>query len=223
MAEQMAPDQQQPEAETPFLPENPLAAASVTLLRERFPNDVRDVVEYRGETTVTVRPESIAAICEALRDAPTLRYNMLADLTAVDWLDRDPRYDVNYHLVSLETRAALRLKAQVGDEDTPDPEVPTVSTVWPAANWFEREVFDLFGIRFAGHPEQTRILMPPDWVGHPLRKDYPLTGIRLPEPHWGGQVPFEAPLPAGTGRQTLRSPDGRGEPPLPFDAREQTT
>src|SRR5437762_1713900 len=79
-----------------------------------------------------------------------------------------------------------------------------ITSVWPAANWYEREVYDLFGIRFAGHPDLRRSEMPEDWVGHPLRKDYPLTGIQLPEPHWGGQVQFAEPLPAEIGRQTLR-------------------
>src|SRR5262249_52885765 len=121
------------------------------------------------------------------------------DITAVDWLEREPRYDVVYHLISLETRAVIRLKARVGvpaDEDPAGtPELPSVVGVWPTADFFEREIYDLFGIRFAGHPNLTRILMPSDWVGYPLRKDYPITGILLPEPHWGGQVPYDAPLP----------------------------
>ncbi|MGZ6392217.1 MAG: NADH-quinone oxidoreductase subunit C [Ktedonobacterales bacterium] len=202
-----------PEQPAPFIPADPLAAATVTLLRERFPNDVLDVSEHRGETTVVLRPESIEQACFALRDAPSLRYNFMADLTAVDWPEREPRYDIVYHLLSLETRAVVRLKVRVGDDDTPSPEVPTVTTVWPAANFYEREVFDLFGVRFAGHPNLTRIMMPSDWVGHPLRKDYPLTGIHLPSPHWGGQIPLEQPLPAGTGQQTLRTSDGVEEPP----------
>ncbi len=207
----------QPEA---FVPENPLAAATVTLLRERFPSDVLDVSEYRGETTVLLRPERIEQVCLALRDAPGLRYNFMADLTAVDWPEREPRYDIVYHLLSLETRAVVRLKVRVGDDDTPSPEIPTVTTVWPAANFYEREVFDLFGVRFAGHPHLTRIMMPSDWVGHPLRKDYPLTGIHLPSPHWGGQIPLEQSLPAGTGQQTLRTPDGVEEPPAAGESRE---
>ncbi|MGZ3585318.1 MAG: NADH-quinone oxidoreductase subunit C [Ktedonobacterales bacterium] len=202
-----------PEQPAPFIPADPLAAATVTLLRERFPDDVLDVSEHRGETTVVLRAECIEQACLALRDAPGLRYNFMADLTAVDWPEREPRYDIVYHLLSLETRAVVRLKVRVGDDDTPSPEVPTVTTVWPAANFYEREVFDLFGVRFAGHPNLTRIMMPSDWVGHPLRKDYPLTGIHLPSPHWGGQIPLEQPLPAGTGQQTLRTPDGAEEPP----------
>ena len=193
-------------------PSNPLAAATTAFLRERFADAVLDASEYRGEMTITVRPERIAEVCRALRDEPHLAYNYIADITAVDWLERDPRYDVVYHLLSLATYGVVRLKAQVGDEDTPDPALPTVTAVWPGADWFEREIFDLFGIRFAGHPNQTRILMPEDWVGHPLRKDYPLTGIHLPEPHWGGQVLFDEPLPSGMGRQTLRTSDRTGVP-----------
>lgn len=212
---QAAQNTQVTEAEqaAPFVPAEPLAAATVTLLRERFPDDVLDVSEHRGETTVVLRPESIERACLALRDAPGLRYNFMADLTAVDWPEREPRYEIVYHLLSLETRAVVRLKVRVGDDDSPSPEVPTVTTVWPAAHFFEREVYDLFGVRFAGHPYLMRIMMPSDWVGHPLRKDYPLTGIHLPSPHWGGQIPFEQPLPPGTGQQTLRTPDGVEEAP----------
>lgn len=200
------------QAEQPFVPSEPLAARTVAFLRERHRADILDVTEHRDQTSVVVRPEAIEAVCRALRDEQ--RFNYLSQITAVDWPEREPRFDVVYNLMSLDTRATIRLKVRVGDEDTPYPEVPTVSTVWPAANWYEREVYDLFGIRFAGHPDLTRILMPPDWVGHPLRKDYPLTGIRLPEPHWGGQIPFDQPLPPGTGAQTLRTPDGTEEPPV---------
>ena len=205
----------QAQAAEQFTPADPLAAATVALLRERHGADVLDVVERRGETTITVRPEAIVAVGQTLRDAPDLRYDYLADITAVDWPEREPRFDIVYHLLSLPTHAVVRLKVRVGDEDTPHPEVPSITPIWPAANWFEREVFDLFGIAFAGHPDLTRILMPPDWIGHPLRKDYPLTGIRLPSPHWGGQIPFDQPLPPGTGAQTLRTPDGHEQPPAP--------
>lgn len=200
------------QAPCPFVPSDPLAARTVAYLRERFTGDILDVTEHRGQTSVAVRPESIEAVCQGLRDDQG--FGFLSQITAVDWPEREPRFEVVYHLLALDTRATLRLKVRVGDEDTPNPAVPTVTTVWVAASWYEREVYDLFGIRFTGHPDLTRILMPPDWVGHPLRKDYPLTGIRLPEPHWGGQIPFDQPLPTGIGAQTLRTPDGVEEQPL---------
>jgi NADH-quinone oxidoreductase subunit C len=210
-----------PELPTPL---NLLAEATVAFVRDRFWTEIVEVVTYRGETTIVVRPSVIVRVCTALRDAPQFKYNFLADVTAVDWLEREPRYDVVYHLLSLETRAIIRLKVRVGAEGEAHPRVPSVTGVWSGANFFEREVFDLFGIAFEGHPQLERILMPDDWVGHPLRKDYPLTGIRLPEPHWGGQVPFDQPLPAGTGAQTLRVPDGTGDVssgPAPIEERPE--
>jgi NADH-quinone oxidoreductase subunit C len=192
------------------VPENATAA----FVRERFPEDVLDITEHRGEITVLLRPEAIVRVCEALRDAPHLRYDFMADLSAVDWLEREPRFDVVYHLASLQTRAVVRLKVRVGEEDEDMPEVLSISSVWPTANWYEREVYDLFGITFAGHPNLKRIMMPSDWMGHPLRKDYPVTGVILPEPHWGGQVPYDQPVPPGTGEHTLRVPGGLNEPPV---------
>jgi NADH-quinone oxidoreductase subunit C len=207
--------ERQAEARALATPANPRAEATAEFVRSQVGTAVLEVAEHRGETTIVLRPDAIETACRALRDADGLHYNFLADITAVDWPEREPRFDVVYHLLSLETHAVIRLKVRVGDEDTPQPEVPTVTTVWPAADWYEREIFDLFGIRFAGHPNLTRILMPPDWVGHPLRKDYPITGILLPEPHWGGQIPFDEKLPPGIGAQTLRTPDGTEEPPVP--------
>src|SRR5207248_4851712 len=99
-----------------------------------------------------------------------LGYNYLSDLTAVDWLDRRPRFDVVYHLLSLTDFVRFRLKLQTDEGEA----VPTVTPLWGAANWAEREVWDLFGIEFAGHPDLRRILMPEDWEGYPLRKDYPV-------------------------------------------------
>lgn len=205
-------DEQQMGAQDLATPSNPLAEATVAFLRDRFPDAMLEAAEHRGEMTIVVKPERIAEVCLALRDEKNLAYNYLADITAVDWPEREPRYDIVYHLLSLGTYAVVRLKTRIGGEDDPDPEIATVTTVWPGANWFEREIYDLFGIRFTGHPNQTRILMPQDWVGHPLRKDYPLTGIQLPEPHWGGQVLLEQPLPEGIGQQTLRTPDGAEGP-----------
>jgi NADH-quinone oxidoreductase subunit C len=165
-------------------------------------------VIHRGETTVILAQDALVEACRALRDASHLRYDMLEDLTAVDWLEREPRYDVVYQLVSLQTNASIRLKIQVGSEDTPDPEIPSVMDVWAAADWFEREVYDMFGIHFSGREHIQRILMPSDWVGYPLRKDYPISGFALPDPHWGGQVPLNQPLEPGIGDLTLRTADG---------------
>ena len=106
-----------------------------------------------------------------LRDDPDLRFTLLADLAAVDWLPREPRFEVVYHLVSIEHRYRLRLKVRVSGTS---PSLPTAADVWPAAGWLEREVWDLFGIVFDGHPDLRRLLMPEDWEGHPLRKDYPV-------------------------------------------------
>jgi NADH-quinone oxidoreductase subunit C len=210
----MSEEQTTEQGEELFVPSDPLAAATVIFLREQFGEHLEEVSEYRGEATIVVRPEALIRICRALRE-DTQQYDFLADITAVDWREREPRFDVVYHLLSLETRAVLRLKVHVGDEEetASDPELPTVTTIWPAANFFEREIFDLFGIRFSGHPNMTRILMPSDWVGYPLRKDYPLTGIHLPDPHWGGQVPLQQALPMGTGQQTLRTSDRVQEAP----------
>ena len=192
---------------------NPLATKTVDLVQAKFGEAVLEVVEHRGETTIVLPPDKVPAVARFLRDHAALRYNFMADLTAVDWLEREPRYEVVYHLMSTETRAVLRLKTRVGQPGEEHPAVPTISTVWPTANWYEREVYDLFGITFTGHPDLRRIVMPEDWTSYPLRKDYPLTGIGLPEPHWGGQVPLNQTLPEGIGRQTMRINQSR--PPTP--------
>jgi NADH-quinone oxidoreductase subunit C len=166
---------------------------------------VVEVVEFRDEQTVILRPEHLLTVAAYLQK--TLRYNFLSTITAVDWPERTPRYDVVYHLLSLPNQCVIRLKLRVGEKGEENPSVPSVVSIWPGANWYEREVFDLFGLTFTGHPDLRRILMPPDWTSHPLRKDYPLTGFDLPEPHWGGQVPYDTD--PGVGQQTLRSADGR--------------
>ena len=139
-------------------------------LREQFPDAVIAVREAADGQTIVVQRERIVEILEFLRDDEELRYNLLADLTAVDWLGRTPRFEVVYHLLSIPHRRRVRLKVLVDDGEA----VPTVTGVFPAANFPEREVFDMFGIPFEGHPDLRRILMPEDWEGHPLRKDYPL-------------------------------------------------
>ena len=120
-------------------------------------------------TTFYASRDQLPAIALALRDRPELRFTFLAELTAVDYHPREPRFELVYILVSIEHRRRLRLKVRLPGDDA---RVGTVSGVWPAANWLEREVWDLFGIEFDGHPDPRRLLMPEDWEGFPLRKDY---------------------------------------------------
>lgn len=129
----------------------------------------------RDELTIWVEKESIREACAILRDAPDCPFNYLSDLTCVDWYPSEPRFEVVYHLLSIAKKERVRLKARV---DGSSPAIESVTSVWPAANAYEREVFDLFGVRFTGHPNLKRILMPDDWEGHPLRKDYPVEGYR---------------------------------------------
>lgn len=144
---------------------------AVIKLKEKFPSAVQDVKEFRDEVTVTVAKESIVDVCQFLK--AELRYNLLTDVTAVDYLGREPRFMVVYNLYSIPNKDRLRVKAAVGEEN---PQIDSVVSVWNTANWLERETFDLFGITFGGHPDLRRILMTDDWEGHPLRKDYPLQG-----------------------------------------------
>jgi len=125
-----------------------------------------------GELTLTVPREQIRPACEALRNAG---YNFFEDMTAVDWFPASPRFQLSYHLLSHALKERIRLRTFV---DESDPAVDSITTVWPAANFYEREVFDLFGVQFNGHPDLRRIMMPDDWKGHPLRKDYPVEGYR---------------------------------------------
>src|SRR5579883_775037 len=181
------------------------ATSTVEAVQSRFAQAVVEVVEHRNEQTIVLEPTSLVDVCNYLKKQ--LQYNMLETITAVDWPERVPRFEVIYQLLSLPNQCFIRLKVRVGQRREEHPSVPSITSVWPGANWYEREVYDLFGITFTGHPDLRRILMPPDWTTHPLRKDYPLTGFDLPEPHWGGQIPYDVDLPVG--QQTLRTPDGR--------------
>ncbi|PLY04717.1 MAG: NADH-quinone oxidoreductase subunit C [Desulfuromonas sp.] len=145
--------------------------AIVEKLKGKFASEVVDVVEFRDETTVTVKKEKIVDICTFMRDE--LGYNLLCDLCGVDYMGQDPRFLVVYNMYNITTKQRFRIKAQVSEQDCC---IDTVSTVWGTANWLERECWDLMGIEFTGHPDPRRILMPADWEGHPLRKDYPVQG-----------------------------------------------
>ena len=125
------------------------------------------------QTTIYASRDHVPALARALRHEPALAFDFLSELTAVDFWPKEPRYELVYVLVSLGNKLRLRLKVRLPADD---PHVTTVCDVWPAANWLEREVWDLFGITFSGHPDLRRILMPDDWQGHPQRKDYPLEG-----------------------------------------------
>ena len=141
-------------------------------LSRRFP----EVLEARGEVTVTVDPEELPAALAHLRDEPDLAFGFLSDLTCLDLPGVDPRFWVAYHLLSMQRRHRVRVK--VGLPPQPDPpHLASVTGLYPTANWLEREVFDFFGVIFDGHPDLRRIEMPEDWVGYPLRKDQPLAGV----------------------------------------------
>ena len=129
----------------------------------------------RDEMTIYVGRSFIREACDLLRQDADCAFNYLADVTCVDWFPSEPRFEVVYHLLSMSKKERVRLKVRL---EGSDPALDSVTAVWPAANYFEREVFDLFGVRFAGHPYLRRLLMPEDWEGYPLRKDYPVEGYR---------------------------------------------
>lgn len=151
---------------------NSADSAVVQKINERFEGAVVESYSFRGETTVVVDKGVIVGVCEYLRDEKSLRFNYLSDLCGVDMISVDGTFQIVYHLYSLPRNDRLRLKVSI--QNSSSPSVQTVTTVWPTANWHEREVFDMFGIDFIGHPDMRRILMPDDFVGHPLRKDYPV-------------------------------------------------
>ena len=144
------------------------------LLQEKFPEEVVEVTEFRGETTITVKPDRIVDICRTLRDTPQTYFRYLSMVAGMDYLPQSPRFGVVYNLYSHRNHNRVTLKALLPNDA--NPVIDSVVPVWSTANWHEREAYDLVGIRFRGHPDLRRILMPGDWVGHPLRKDYPVRG-----------------------------------------------
>jgi NADH-quinone oxidoreductase subunit C len=147
----------------------------VERLRSWDPAAIADVIEWLGELTMVVPREQLRHVCTYLRDEPGLEFNFLSDVSAQDRFPLEPRFDVNYHLLSISNRQALRLRVRL---ESADARVDSITNIWPTAEWHEREVFDLFGIRFNGHPDLRRIMMPEDWEGHPLRKEFPVEGFR---------------------------------------------
>jgi NADH-quinone oxidoreductase subunit C len=136
------------------------------------PQALTDAKFDRNELTLTIAAEEIRAAAEAVKNTG---YNYFEDLTAVDWFPSSPRFQLSYHILSHSYKERIRLRVMLEEES---PAVETITPIWPSANFYEREVFDLFGIRFDGHPNLRRIMMPDDWQGHPLRKDYPVEGYR---------------------------------------------
>lgn len=147
--------------------------AFIEVLQSALPGGVAQLSFWVGDWTVIAAPGRIRDLAAHLRDADGARFDYCSDATAVDWLGRPgPRFDLVYSLYSMSLRHRVRLKARVDDGEAS----PSLTPLWPAVNWLEREIFDMFGIRFEGHPDLRRILMPEEWQGHPQRKDYPLEG-----------------------------------------------
>ena len=146
--------------------------AFIAALQAGVPGGVTQLSFYVGDWTVIVPATKLLDVCRFLRETPEAGFDFCSDVTASDWPARPQRFDVVYCLYSTRHRRRVRLKVRAAEAEA----VPSVSGIWPAANWLEREVYDLFGVNFTGHPNRKRILMPDDWQGHPQRKDYPLEG-----------------------------------------------
>jgi NADH-quinone oxidoreductase subunit C len=159
------------------------AADIINALTPLVPGAAFEAAPSVDFATVYVPADRLVDTCRALRDADALKFTTIIEITAADYFPRQPRFEVVYHLLSISRRARVRLKVLVGENGS----LPTVQGVWKGAGWPEREVWDMFGIIFDGHPALTRILMPDDWPGYPQRKDYPLGGI--PVEYKGATIP----------------------------------
>ena len=151
---------------------------SIKKLKEKFPASVLEVKTFRDEVNVTVQKKDIFEICKFLYSDPDLQYQMLTDLCGVDYFPEQPRFEVVYLLYSMKHQQRLRLKVKVGESES----VSSVESIWKAADWLEREVYDLFGIPFDNHPDLRRILLWDGYEGHPLRKDFPVEGPDFDKP-----------------------------------------
>jgi NADH-quinone oxidoreductase subunit C len=167
-----------PKAAAPAGPSEPAPPADavlpvyITTLQAAIPGSVTHVSYWVGDWTIVVPVDKLLEVARFLRESPEAAFDLCSDATAVDWPPRAERFDLIYCLYSIRHRHRVRVKARVKDNEG----VPSLTPVWPSANWLEREVFDMFGVNFTGHPDRRRILMPDDWQGFPQRKDYPLEG-----------------------------------------------
>ncbi len=171
-----------------------MSKAVIGALLSRFPDAVTDAYEgVGGDDCAFVKKERIAEVCRYLRE--TERFDLAPYITAVDYLGAEPRFEVVYNLLSIPRSARLRLRVKVPEGD--DCVVPSVTGVWRGVDWFERYCFDMYGIRFTGHPDMRRLLMYDEFVGHPLRKDYPLKGRQPLVPEREVHDIYRGPGPAG--------------------------
>ena len=154
---------------------NANASVVVDRLRAWKTESVAQVIEYRGETTIVVPHRLLLATAEQCKADPELNFNQLSDATCVDRFPNEPRFEMNYQLLSIPRLARIRLRTSVSGQQ---PVIDSLEPVWPGANWMEREIFDLFGIRFEGHSDLRRILLPDEFEGAPLRRDFPVEGKR---------------------------------------------
>ena len=186
------------------------AAALVATLSAAVPDARLEDGQGADQPTLVVPRDQLASVCRALRDEPSLRFDVLADVTAVDWWPREPRFEVVYHLLSTANRARVRLEVAL---DGSDAHVPTLRETWASADWLEREVWDLFGVVFDGHGDLRRLLMPEDWEGHPLRKDYPVqismkpkvyAPLQVSEEEFHAQIEKDRTVRGGTGLERGR-------------------
>ena len=145
----------------------------VTTITEKFPQAVEETVCFQDEHTIRVKREHLLEVSHFLKEDPAAHFNFLSDLCGVDYMGREPRFEVVYHLYSMEHKHRLRMKVSLAESDL---SIPSVVSIWKTANWHERECFDLLGITFSDHPDLTRILTPDGFTDHPLRKDFPLRG-----------------------------------------------
>jgi NADH-quinone oxidoreductase subunit C len=185
----------------------------VAALSQILPGVSYETADAVDQPVLIVPREALVETCRALRDTPSLNYSFLAEMTAVDWWPKEPRFEVVYHLANIGvadfpragmsgTPSRLRLKVRVAGADAV---VPTLIPLWPNANWYEREVWDLFGIVFEGHPDLRRLLMPEDWEGHPARKDYPVQ-VSVPVKSTEPLQVTEQDFVANIERQRVRAP-----------------
>jgi NADH-quinone oxidoreductase subunit C len=182
----------------------------LTVLREKFGDAVVETHSQYGDDTAVIAPARWKDVCRFLRDEAQMAFDMFIDLCGVDWPTREPRFEVVLHLYSTSRRHRVRLKTRIGDSEGDNAVVDSVVDVWPGASWFERECFDMFGVTFRGHPDLRRILMYPEFEGHPLRKDYPADRTQP-------LVPYRTESEAGLPLEKL-APFGRDEG-MPFGRR----